>query len=64
MSKDIAEIKGLKLNFYTYEGVVQALDGVNLKVKQGEILGIVGETGSGKSVSSFSILAIVPPQEK
>lgn len=57
----LVEVKGLVVNFYTYAGVVEALDGVNLKIKPGEILGLVGETGCGKSVTSFSILKLVPP---
>jgi peptide/nickel transport system ATP-binding protein len=52
------------VKFYTYAGVVEALDGVNLAVRQGEILGLVGETGSGKSVTSLSILMLVPPPGK
>lgn len=58
------EVKGLILNFYTYEGIVQALDGINLKIKEGETLGLVGETGCGKSVTSFSTLVMVPSPGK
>jgi len=54
------DIKNLKTNFNTYEGVVQALDGVNLSVKDGEIFGLVGETGSGKSVTCYSALQLLP----
>ena len=57
----LVKIQGLQLRFYTYDGVVQALDGVDLQIRSGEILGIVGETGCGKSVTSLSILGIVPP---
>lgn len=56
----ILKIEDLKLRFYTYEGIVEALDGVNLEIKPGEILGLVGETGCGKSVTSLSVLQIVP----
>ncbi|HUW48710.1 MAG TPA: ABC transporter ATP-binding protein, partial [Patescibacteria group bacterium] len=60
--EDIVQIKDLYLNFYTYDGVVKALDGVSFGIKKGEILGLVGETGSGKSVTSLSVLSIfVPP---
>lgn len=59
--EEIIEIKNLYLNFYTYEGVVKALDGVSLNIKKGEILGVVGETGCGKSVTSLSLLKIVVP---
>ena len=44
------EIKDLKTNFNTYDGVVKALNGVNLTIKDGEIFGLVGETGSGLSL--------------
>ena len=44
------EIENLKTNFNTYDGVVKALDGVNLKIEDGEIFGLVGETGSGKTI--------------
>jgi len=54
------EIKDLKTNFNTYDGVVKALDGVNLKIKDGEIFGLVGETGSGKSVTCYSVLRLLP----
>jgi peptide/nickel transport system ATP-binding protein len=49
------------LRFYTYEGVVEALDEVNLYVREGETLGIVGETGCGKSVTGLSELVLIPP---
>ena len=54
------EIENLKTNFNTYDGVVKALDGVNLKIEDGEIFGLVGETGSGKSVASYSALKLLP----
>ena len=49
------------MNFYTYEGIVQALDKINLNVREGEILGLVGETGCGKSVTALSILRLIRP---
>ena len=54
------EIENLKTNFNTYDGVVRALDGVNLKIEDGEIFGLVGETGSGKSVTCYSALKLLP----
>ncbi|GAI82087.1 unnamed protein product, partial [marine sediment metagenome] len=63
MSK-LIEIKDLKTNFYTYEGIVQALDGINLSMREGEILGLVGETGCGKSVTALSILRLIRPPGK
>jgi peptide/nickel transport system ATP-binding protein len=64
MTEDILRVQDLELRFYTYEGVVSALDDVNLEIKKGEILGLVGETGCGKSVTSLSILNIVTPPGK
>ena len=53
------EIKNLKTRFNTYDGVVKALEGVNLEVKEGEIFGIVGETGCGKSVTGYSLMQLL-----
>lgn len=63
MSDIILSIKGLKTNFYTYAGVVKALDGIDLDVYKGETLGLVGETGCGKSVTALSIMRLIrwPP---
>lgn len=63
-SQEILDLQNLIVNFYTYEGKVEALDGVNLKVREGETLGLVGETGCGKSVTSLSVLVLVPPPGK
>ncbi len=52
-------VNGLKTNFYTYEGVVKALDNVQFELKRGDTLAIVGETGCGKSVTAKSILRLV-----
>jgi peptide/nickel transport system ATP-binding protein len=60
MEAKILKVENLLLRFYTYEGVVEALDGVNLDIHSGEILGLVGETGCGKSVTSFSVMGLVP----
>jgi oligopeptide/dipeptide ABC transporter ATP-binding protein len=55
----LLEIKGLKTYFYTEDGTVMAVDGVDLNVKQGEILGLVGESGCGKSVTALSIMGLI-----
>lgn len=52
-------VRGLRTNFYTYEGVVKALDKVQFELKTGDTLAIVGETGCGKSVTAKSILRLV-----
>jgi len=53
------EVRGLKTYFYTEAGVVRAVDGVDFYVDRGEVLGIVGESGCGKSVTSFSIMRLL-----
>ena len=60
MDKPIIEIKGLKTHFFTYNGVVRAVDGVDLAVNRNEVVGIVGETGCGKSVTVRSTMGLVP----
>ena len=59
MPEVLLEIRNLKTYFYTYAGLVKALEGVNLKIFKGDIFGIVGETGCGKSVTVQSILRLV-----
>ncbi|HUL37930.1 MAG TPA: ATP-binding cassette domain-containing protein, partial [Thermodesulfobacteriota bacterium] len=56
----ILEIKNLKTYFYTYEGVAKAVDGVSYQLAKGEPLGVVGESGCGKSVTALSILRLIP----
>jgi oligopeptide/dipeptide ABC transporter ATP-binding protein len=56
----LLEIKGLKTYFFLDEGTVRAVDGVDLQLRRGQTLGIVGESGCGKSVTARSILRIVP----
>jgi oligopeptide/dipeptide ABC transporter ATP-binding protein len=56
----LLEIRGLKTHFDTRDGVVKAVDGVDIHVDRGEVLGIVGESGCGKSVMSLSIMGLVP----
>jgi len=59
----LVEINDLFVNFYTYQGVVQAIEGVDLVVRNGETLGLVGETGCGKSVTASSVMKLIlsPP---
>lgn len=60
-SAALLRVTDLRTSFYTREGVIRAVDGVDLSLSQGETLGIVGESGSGKSVTALSILGLVAP---
>lgn len=57
----LLEVKDLKTWFHTFKGVVKSVDGVSFRLKRGEILGIVGESGGGKSITGFSILKLIDP---
>ena len=57
--KKLLEVKNLKTYFYTEEGIVKAVDGVSFDIYEDEVLGLVGETGCGKSVTALSILRLV-----
>ena len=56
----LVELKDLRTYFHLAEGVVRAVDGVNLTIKRGRTLGVVGESGCGKSITAHSIMRIVP----
>ncbi len=56
----LLEVNDLRTYFYTQEGVVKAVDGTSYSVEEGETLGLVGESGCGKSVSALSILRLIP----
>ncbi len=55
----LLEVNNLKTYFYTEDGVVKAVDGVDFTVGRGEVLGLVGESGCGKSVTSLSIMRLI-----
>ncbi|MBN2120508.1 MAG: ABC transporter ATP-binding protein [Candidatus Omnitrophica bacterium] len=61
---NILEIKNLHTYFYTEEKTVKAVEGLSLNVKKGEILGLVGESACGKTVSAYSIMRLVQPPGK
>jgi len=56
----LLEVKDLQTHFFTREGVVRAVDGVSFQVEKGKTLGIVGESGCGKSVTALSIMRLLP----
>lgn len=58
-TQSLLEVKNLKTYFFTEDGVVKAVDGVDITVKPGEVLGLVGESGCGKSVTSLSIMRLI-----
>jgi peptide/nickel transport system ATP-binding protein len=57
--RPLLEVKGLRTSFYTRDGIVRAVDGIDFSVDRGEIMGLVGESGCGKSVTSLSIMRLV-----
>jgi peptide/nickel transport system ATP-binding protein len=63
MAEPLLEIRGLKTHFTTEDGIVQAVDGVDISIARGETLGVVGESGCGKTVTALSVLKLIamPP---
>ena len=60
MAERLLDVKNLKTYFFTDEGIVRAVDGVDLYIEKGETLGVVGESGCGKSVTALSIMKLIP----
>jgi oligopeptide/dipeptide ABC transporter ATP-binding protein len=58
MAERLIEVKGLKVQFATEDGIVKAVDGVDFELARGQVLGIVGESGSGKSVTAMTLLGL------
>jgi peptide/nickel transport system ATP-binding protein len=57
----LLEVRNLRTSFHTTDGVVRAVDGIDFHVRRGEVMGLVGESGCGKSVTSLSIMRLVAP---
>jgi peptide/nickel transport system ATP-binding protein len=60
MAKDLVQFKNLKTYFYTEDGIVKAVDDVSFNIREGETLGVVGESGCGKSVTAMSLMRLIP----
>src|SRR5574341_648544 len=60
MAETLLSVRNLKTYFYTDEGVVKAVDGLTYELHKGETLGIVGESGCGKSVHALSVMRLIP----
>jgi peptide/nickel transport system ATP-binding protein/oligopeptide transport system ATP-binding protein len=60
MMKNLLEVKNLKTHFHTYEGTIKAVNGIHFTIGKGETLGLVGESGCGKSVTALSIMRLIP----
>jgi peptide/nickel transport system ATP-binding protein len=62
MKENLLEIKDLHVQYITDDAIVHALNGFNITLKKGETLGLVGETGAGKTTMALSILRLLPPR--
>ena len=60
-AQEVLKVSDLRVSFNTYAGEVKALDGVELSVRKGEVLGLVGESGCGKSVTALAVAGLLPP---
>jgi len=63
-SEILVDVKDLQTYFYTDDGIVRAVDGMSFTIHKGEVLGLVGESGCGKSVASLSIMQLVETSRK
>ena len=61
MNEKLLEVQGLEVDFHLEEGVLGAVRGIDLEVERGDVLGIVGESGCGKSVTARAILRLITP---
>ena len=62
MSTALLELRRLSVSFATDDGTVRAVDGIDLSLQRGRTLGLVGESGCGKSVTSLAVMGLLPPE--
>ncbi|TMJ24532.1 MAG: ATP-binding cassette domain-containing protein, partial [Alphaproteobacteria bacterium] len=62
MSAALLELRRLSVSFATDDGTVRAVDGIDLALQSGRTLGLVGESGCGKSVTSLAVMGLLPPE--
>jgi oligopeptide transport system ATP-binding protein len=60
IKRPLLEVSDLRTQFFTQDGVVKAVNGVSFTLNEGEALGLVGESGCGKSVSALSLMRLIP----
>ena len=60
----LLEVSALQTHFQTKEGLVKAVNGVSFEIAEGEMLGLVGESGCGKSITALSIMRLVSPRAR
>ena len=60
MSNEFLKIENLHIHYVTQEGTVKAVNGINLELEKGESLGLVGETGAGKTTTALGVLRLIP----
>src|SRR5689334_11901193 len=61
MSEPVLSVRDLKVDFVTRRGTLKALDGVSFDIARGEVLGVVGESGAGKSVTGAAVIGLIEP---
>ena len=64
MSKKLIEVNDLSVHFHTKKGIVKAVNGVSFSIEQGKTLGIVGESGCGKSITSMAIMQLIASHQE
>jgi len=61
MSKPVLSVRNLRVDFVTRHDVLHAIDGVSFDIAKGEVLGVVGESGAGKSVTGLAVIGLIDP---